>query len=691
MNNRTDVRRVFLEVADLPHADQAAALDRACAGNEPLRAEVDALLAADRDADRFMTRPTELVRRIPAMAPRRETAGTRLGLYTLVELIGEGGFGSVFLAEQEKPIARKVALKIVKPGMDSKQVVGRFEAERQALAMMDHPNIARVYDAGTTPTGRPYFVMELVRGEPITQYCDASNLTTRERLELFVSICHAVQHAHVKGIVHRDIKPSNVLVTLHDGIPVVKVIDFGIAKAMNQELTDQTVFTEFRQFVGTPEYMSPEQAAMSGLDVDSRTDIYSLGVLLYELISGSTPFDAQVLRSAGLAEIQRIIREDEPPKPSTRVSRGTTGTGASKGDAETSSTSDAPEPSRPGLPATGKRSGTLAEIARHRRTDPRSLKRLLSGDLDWIVMKAMEKDRTRRYDTAAALAEDIGRHLRYEPILACPPSATYRLRKFARRNRVGVGAAGGVIFATLLTLAALGYGLMQAQSERDRTLERETETRAKMLLSSMNAVRTYTSDNVRTALAVAASGNIEAKVPDYNAHFMKEMVPGFSARQVFANFRDAKRPDGSPGPYSTFVYKEAAGNPTNRENLADDFEKKLIERFVSDPSLAELSDTTQRGGARAYYIARPMVIKDAKCLDCHTTAETAPPGQIAQYGREGGYGWKMGEVVAAQVVYVPVSEGFGAGKDLAVKVMVGLAGFCLAGGLVSLLLLTRRG
>jgi serine/threonine protein kinase len=607
-----------------------------------------------------------------------EGPGTIIGHYKILQLIGEGGFGNVYMAQQNEPVKRRVALKIVKPGMDTKQVIGRFESERQALAMMDHPNIARVFDAGTTATGRPYFVMELVKGMPITAYCDTSRLSTRERLELFVSVCQAVQHAHLKGIVHRDLKPSNVLVTMHDERPVAKVIDFGIAKAMNQDLTERTVFTEFRAFVGTPEYMSPEQAAMSGLDVDSRTDIYSLGVLLYELVSGSKPFSSEELRSAGMAEIQRKIREDEPPRPSTRVGKGTR-----SGSAEAAKT-----PAGSGGPS----STTAEEIAKHRRTDVGTLRRQLAGDLDWIVMKAMEKDRARRYETANAMAEDIRRYLASEPILARPPSTVYRLRKFARRNRMGLAAGTGVAAAVLLTLVALAYGLSEARSERDHTAQHETETRAKMLLSSMNAVRTYTADNVRPALAVAGSGDKNAKTPDYNASFVREMVPGFSARQVFANFRDAKKPDGSPGPYANFVYKEASPNPTNKDNLADEFEKSLVDKFVRDGELTELSGTTPRAGSNVYYIARPMVIKDAKCIDCHNTRETAPPGQIAMYekdGYSGGYGWKMGQVVAAQVVYVPVMRGFQSETRMINGILVAAAGLLLVGGAASVVVLRR--
>jgi WD40 repeat protein/serine/threonine protein kinase len=349
-----------------------------------------------------------------------QLVGALIGPYKLIEQIGEGGFGLVFVAEQQKPVKRRVALKIIKPGMDTHDVINRFEAERQALALMDHPNIARVFDAGATASGRPYFVMELVHGIPITDYCDKNRLTLRERLELFVSVCQAVQHAHQKGIIHRDIKPSNVLVTVHDRRPLVKVIDFGVAKALHQPLTDKTIYTRFAQMVGTPLYMSPEQAEMTGLDIDTRSDIYSLGVLLYELLTGTTPFDRKRLSQAAYDELIRIIRDEEPPRPSTRLSRSTE---------------------------------TLSAVAAQRKTEPARLSRMFRGDLDWITMKALEKDRTRRYETANGLARDIERYLNDEPVEAGPPGAGYRLRKFARKNRMPLRIAG--VFLMFLVSAAV--------------------------------------------------------------------------------------------------------------------------------------------------------------------------------------------------------------------------------------------
>ena len=345
-------------------------------------------------------------------------AGTLIGPYKLLQQIGEGGMGVVYMAEQAAPVRRKVALKIIKPGMDTREVIARFEAERQALALMDHPNIARVFDGGATDAGRPYFVMELVRGVPITEYCDQNNLPVHERLELFVTVCHAVQHAHQKGIIHRDIKPSNVLVTLHDGRPVPKVIDFGVAKAIGQQLTDKTLFTQFAQMVGTPLYMSPEQAELTGLDIDTRGDIYSLGVLLYELLTGTTPFEGGRMKKAAMDEIRRMIREEDPPSPSMRLS-------STAGETQTA-------------------------VAAHRRVDAKGLSKLVRGDLDWIVMKALEKDRTRRYETANGFAADVVRYLSDEPVEACPPSSVYRFRKFARRNRGTLATAAFVLMALIV-------------------------------------------------------------------------------------------------------------------------------------------------------------------------------------------------------------------------------------------------
>jgi tRNA A-37 threonylcarbamoyl transferase component Bud32 len=382
---------------------------------------------------------------------RDEAVGQNLGRYKLLEKVGEGGFGVVYVAEQKEPVKRRVALKIIKLGMDTRQVVARFEAERQALALMDHPNIAKVLDAGATDTGRPYFVMELVRGVKLTDYCDQHRLSTRERLELFIKVCQAIQHAHQKGIIHRDIKPSNILVTLHDGVPVPKVIDFGIAKATQQELTEKTLYTQLQQFVGTPAYMSLEQAEMSGLDIDTRSDIYSLGVLLYELLTGRTPFDPKELMSQGLDVMRKTIREKEPPRPSTRVA-------TLQGE-------------------------ELSTTAACRAAEAPKLISLLRGDLDWVVMKCLEKDHTRRYETANGLAADLERHLNNEMVVARPPSAAYRLQKTFRRNKL-VFAAGTAV-AAMLVLGVIGTSIGLLRARRAQALALRSRSDAEKLSNFM--------------------------------------------------------------------------------------------------------------------------------------------------------------------------------------------------------------
>ncbi|QDT13820.1 Serine/threonine-protein kinase PknB [Planctomycetes bacterium K23_9] len=445
-------KAIFEEVCDLEESQQRSALDRLCGDNASLRNEVQSLLAAQHDAGEFLNQPT-LGSADSGLAPTldtvdiAETAGSQVDRYKLLEKIGEGGFGVVYMAQQDEPIRRRVALKIIKLGMDTQQVVARFEAERQALAMMDHPNIARVIDGGSTETGRPYFVMELVRGDSITAYCDQKRLPLRERLQLFQQVCRAIEHAHQKGIIHRDIKPSNVLVTISDDQPLVKVIDFGIAKATNASLTDKTLFTQFRQLIGTPLYMSPEQAERSGVDIDTRTDIYSLGVLLYEMLTGRTPLDPQKLNSAALGELQRMISEDEPSKPSVLVSSAI---------------------------------GDFAQIAQARSVDASRLGNSLSGDLDWIVLKALEKDRSRRYSGASVFAADIDRYLNDEAVEATPPSRTYQLRKFARRNRGMLATAATLLVALLLGL--VGTSVAAAWAIKEKRLA--TEAR---LLAEQNA------------------------------------------------------------------------------------------------------------------------------------------------------------------------------------------------------------
>jgi len=422
------IEAVFQAAADLASSERSAYLDRECSGDDVLRERVEAMLEQLGRDESFAPA------RLPTSA-NTEGEGTRIGRYKLLQVIGEGGFGVVYMAEQTEPVLRKVALKVIKLGMDTREVVARFEAERQALALMDHANIARVFDGGMTESGRPFFVMELVRGVSITEYCDKNSLTTRERVELFLPVCQAVQHAHQKGIIHRDIKPSNVMVTLDDGRPVPKVIDFGVAKAMHTRLTEKTLFTQYERFIGTPAYMSPEQAELSALDVDTRTDIYSLGVLLYELLTGTTPFDPVALLEHGLSEIQRVIRDEEPERPSVRIS--------TSGD---------------------------ANVAERRRANPPALSRLLRGDLDWIVLKALEKERGRRYGTASDLAADLERHLAKKPVVAGPPGAMYRIRKFLMRNRVGVTAGLVVLLALLGGTIGTTLGMVEAGLQRDEAI-----------------------------------------------------------------------------------------------------------------------------------------------------------------------------------------------------------------------------
>ncbi len=445
--SRNRAKTIFLDlVENCPPERWDAYLDDACGGDTDLRRRVRVLLDAHQGADSLIDDPGPAAT-VTVEKSLTEGPGTVIGPYKLMEQIGEGGMGVVYVAEQTRPVRRRVALKIIKPGMDTKQVVARFEAERQALAMMDHPNIARVHDGGATESGRPYFVMELVRGIPITEYCDRERLSIPERLELFVQVCRAVQHAHQKGIIHRDLKPSNILVTIIDVAAVPKVIDFGVAKATGASLTERTVYTAFHQFIGTPLYMSPEQADLSGMDVDTRSDIYALGVLLYELLTGTTPFDQDTFRRAAFDEVRRIIREQEPPKPSTRLS--------SLGAA------------RP-------------TVSANRKADARHLDRAIRGELDWIVMKALEKDRRRRYETANDFASDVMRYLTDQPVAACPPSAGYRLRKFVRRNKRILATAG----LAALTLVA---GTVVSAWQAIRATRAEVRADAQRQIAERNA------------------------------------------------------------------------------------------------------------------------------------------------------------------------------------------------------------
>jgi serine/threonine protein kinase len=499
-NDANREKEIFEQAVELASPDERSRHAReACGGDADLLARVQTLLRAYDQLGGFMEggMGAEATVTLPSAAGPERT-GTVIGRYKLLQKIGEGGCGTVYMAEQEVPVRRRVALKVIKLGMDTKEVIARFEAERQALAMMDHPNIARVLDAGATDAGRPYFVMELVRGIKITEYCDQNNLPTNERLGLFTQVCHAVQHAHQKGIIHRDIKPSNILVTLHDGIPVPKVIDFGIAKAAQGRLTDRTLFTAFEQFIGTPAYMSPEQAEMSSLDIDTRSDIYSLGVLLYELLTGRTPFEAAELLQAGLDEMRRQIREVEPQRPSARLRTMA--------------------------------SNTLTTTALHRRTDAPRLITLVHGDLDWIVMRCLEKDRTRRYETATSLAQDIRNHLENEPVSAHSPSAAYRFRKLFRRHRVAF-AAGTVIMASLvggIVVSTLAYFnekaahqfAVEAAVQQQRAIESKQESR----INYGNAIKEAHANEEKAAVEAARSA--------YAVRIMNAMVAGTLTERV---------------------------------------------------------------------------------------------------------------------------------------------------------------
>lgn len=505
-------------------------LHQSCGDDIGMLERVRALLEVHDEQADFLEAPPSAVDRTVEL-PVAERPGMVIGNYKLMEQIGEGGMGVVFVAQQQHPVTRKVALKIVKPGMDTKEVIARFEAERQALALMDHPNIAKVFDAAATESGRPYFVMELVKGMPITEYCDQKKLNARQRLELFVATCNAIQHAHLKGVIHRDVKPSNVLITEHDGTPVPKVIDFGVAKATNQRLTDLTIYTRHQQLVGTPLYMSPEQAELSGLDVDTRTDVYSLGVLLYELLTGVTPFERKRFHEAAYDEIRRIIREEDPPKPSTRVS--------TLGDAAPS-------------------------VFEGRQTDAGRLRHTLAGELDWIVMKALEKDRSRRYETARGFALDIQRFLNQEAVLACPPSVAYQIRKFARRHRGPVVVGLLLLFLLCVAVGGTTSGWLNAldarrKSEGDTEAARAAEHRAEQALITAKAAAerlhldNYVSD-IGLAYEAIGVGDLpfaRALLEDYQPAPGESDVRGFEWRWLWSLSQGNYTAD--LGPYKAFL------------------------------------------------------------------------------------------------------------------------------------------
>lgn len=550
------VQTVFL--AALRHPDSAGrrvVLDGECAGDAELRLEVEALLKAyDEQGTHPGEGPTDPGGTAPAETafgsaapPIMERSGSSIGPYKLLQKLGDGGMGSVYMAEQETPVRRQVALKIIKPGMDSELVIARFEAERQALALMDHQNIARVLDAGTTDAGRPFFVMELVHGVPITDFCDKNQLTPKARLELFVSVCQAIQHAHQKGIIHRDIKPSNVLVTLYDGRPVPKVIDFGVAKAIDQRLTERTMFTQYGSIVGTPEYMSPEQAGFSALGVDTRSDIYSLGVLLYELLTGTTPLEHDKLIGAGYDEILKRIRDEEPTQPSVRLT----------------SLKD-----------------KLAGISANRRSEPERLPRLYRGELDWIVMKALEKDRTRRYESASGLARDIERYLSGDTVEACPPSTSYRLKKFARKHRVALAVV--VTFTAVLLLGAL---LSTWQAVRATRAERHAVALARRASLAEQDARLERDRAVAAETAARAEG---AKA-NRSAAEMRSVLDFFD-KHVLA----AARPEGQVG---------GLGRNVTIRQAVDSALPKIAGAFPGEPTVE--ASIREELGLTYHYLGEP--------------------------------------------------------------------------------------
>ena len=633
---------LFEAALALPPEQRAGYLKTACDGDAQLLQRLEQLLRSNQEAGDFLEPSSPASgssRTLLVTVPVTEKPGDSIGRYKIREKLGEGGWGVVYVAEQTEPVRRRVALKILKLGMDTRSVIARFEAERQALAMMDHPNIAKVLDAGTTETGRPFFVMELVRGIRITDYCDQNHLDTRQRLSLFIQVCHAVQHAHQKGVIHRDIKPSNILVTLHDGVPVPKVIDFGIAKATEGRLTDLTVYTELHQFIGTPAYMSPEQAEMSGLDVDTRSDIYSLGVLLYELLTGRTPFDPQELVRSGLDEMRRTIREQEPQRPSTRLSTMV--------DAD------------------------LASVAQRHGAEPPRLIHLIRGDLDWIVMRALEKDRTRRFETASGLAADVERFLRNEPVEACPPSSLYRFQKLVRRNQATFVAVGAVTAALVLGFGLSLYLFIQERqalrravaAERQQAALREQAERGLAIQREMNAMLPIT-EKFTAAGRLLSRGEID-KAEDLVA----QIPGGIPQGSIMYNTLGDVRARMGRWPLAIKHYsRSVADDPTN--HLAYDclatllvwtgdlegyqrLRQRILRRFgaTTDPTVAEAM-------TRACLLVPPApadLPAIVKIASANPARETASGSDLSSTLVAGLQEYRLGHFAAAAQLLQPVA------------------------------------
>jgi serine/threonine protein kinase/Flp pilus assembly protein TadD len=585
-----DAEPIFQAAADLPPESRAAILAERCGEDAELLALVKRLLALhDRGLGSFLQPSADETASKTIQDDSHES--TSIGPYRILETIGEGGMGTVYHAEQSKPIHRRVALKVIKPGMDSKQVIARFEVEREALALMDHPNIAKVLDAGETEQGGPYFVMDLVKGEPITEYCDRHTLSTRERLDLFIPVCRAVQHAHQKGIIHRDLKPSNILVTTSDGKPVPKVIDFGIAKATTATLTEKTLFTQQGQLIGTPAYMSPEQAEVGPLDVDTRSDVYSLGVILYELLAGVPPFDPKTLQKAGLVEIQRIIREEEPPKPSTKVST-------------------AGEDSK--------------EVARRHHTDSRTLVHELRGELDWIVLKAMEKERTRRYETASSLALDIRRFMRDEPIEASPPSALYRSRKFAKRHKVPIGVAAAILITLLgaLIYSSIQWRLTQVARDESEEARNESEAVTKFLSDMLASV-----DPGKQGREVTVKEVLEEAAKTIGENFPDQPLIEARLRQTIGNTYLAL------GDLEAAEQQLEPASEIRRQVLGEEHEQTM----VAIANLARVYSDLDRNDEAAVLLEKSLEISRRVLGEEHPETISTMVRLVAPYGRLGRY------------------------------------------------------